>query len=245
MLAADRHNACKIESRHQVGLQSCELVKEDQYRSLTPIVPAQILQNQIESESSPFLHLFDNNKKLTSPLLGVPLSFGIQGLRNFVNSLSDLGINTSSVNCVSAIGGPNGLARESMLELMVNYGFRSRSVIHPHSFQSKTATIGENVQLLAGSIVGSFAFVSHNVIVNTGATVDHDCFVDKNSHIGPGATLAGEIHIEKNCFIGANSTILPKIRIGSNSIVGAGSVVTKDVTPGSVVAGNPARTLLK
>jgi acetyltransferase-like isoleucine patch superfamily enzyme len=33
------------------------------------------------------------------------------------------------------------------------------------------------------------------------------------------------------------------VRIGHDAIVGAGSVLTKDVPPGAVVAGNPARLL--
>jgi acetyltransferase-like isoleucine patch superfamily enzyme len=43
--------------------------------------------------------------------------------------------------------------------------------------------------------------------------------------------------------IGSNATILPGIVIGEGALVGAGAVVTKDVPPGAVVAGNPARLL--
>ncbi len=50
-------------------------------------------------------------------------------------------------------------------------------------------------------------------------------------------------HIGRHCFIGARSIILPGIVIGDGSVVAAGSVVTRDVPPGSVVAGNPARII--
>lgn len=49
--------------------------------------------------------------------------------------------------------------------------------------------------------------------------------------------------IGKRCFIGARSIILPGITVGDGSVVGSGSVVTKDVPPGSVVVGNPARVI--
>ena len=39
--------------------------------------------------------------------------------------------------------------------------------------------------------------------------------------------------------------ILPGVTIGPNAIVAAGSVVTKDVAPGDVVAGIPARPIAR
>lgn len=48
--------------------------------------------------------------------------------------------------------------------------------------------------------------------------------------------------IEDGVSIGSNSTILP-VRIGKKAIIGAGAVVTKDVPPGAIVVGNPARIL--
>ena len=49
--------------------------------------------------------------------------------------------------------------------------------------------------------------------------------------------------IGENCFIGGRALILPGVTVGDGCVVGAGSVVTRDVPPGSVVAGNPARVL--
>lgn len=53
----------------------------------------------------------------------------------------------------------------------------------------------------------------------------------------------GNIEIFDNVMIGANSTILYNVKIGPNAIVAAGSVVTKDVPPGTVVGGNPAKVI--
>ena len=48
-----------------------------------------------------------------------------------------------------------------------------------------------------------------------------------------------------NVFIGAKSTIMYGVKIGPNAIVAANSVVTKDVMPGTVVGGNPAKVIGK
>ena len=52
------------------------------------------------------------------------------------------------------------------------------------------------------------------------------------------------ITIHDNCFIGHGSILMPGISIGPNSVVAAGSVVTKDVPPGTVVGGVPARPIM-
>ena len=49
--------------------------------------------------------------------------------------------------------------------------------------------------------------------------------------------------VKKRASIGSNATILCGVTIGEGAVIGAGSVVTKDVLPGAVVAGNPARTI--
>jgi acetyltransferase-like isoleucine patch superfamily enzyme len=55
--------------------------------------------------------------------------------------------------------------------------------------------------------------------------------------------LYAHTRIGRRCFIGARSIVMPGVTIGDGSIVAAGSVVTKDVPPGTIVGGNPAKVL--
>ena len=206
---------------------------------------AKVVRDILLAEGSELVHLFDNNRSQKSPFSGIPISYGHEGMLAFIESLKDLHLNPSDIDCIAAVGGPYGAAREAMTLLMERYGFRSRSLIHKNAMISSSAHLGKNVQLLAGSIIGAFASIGDYSIVNSGANVDHDCIVGRNCHLAPRATLAGEVMVEDNVFVGTNATILPRLCICSGSTVGAGAVVTKDVPPGVVVAGNPARPLLK
>jgi len=46
-------------------------------------------------------------------------------------------------------------------------------------------------------------------------------------------------------FVGSDSMLVAPLELGENSSTGAGSVVTKDVPPDTVVAGIPARSIVR
>lgn len=51
--------------------------------------------------------------------------------------------------------------------------------------------------------------------------------------------------IEDDVWIGPNATVLKGVTIGSGAFIEAGSLVTRDVSPRSRVAGNPAKVIGK
>jgi acetyltransferase-like isoleucine patch superfamily enzyme len=55
----------------------------------------------------------------------------------------------------------------------------------------------------------------------------------------------GKIDIKDNVFIGYGAIIMPNVTIGPNAIVAAGAVVTRDVAPGDIVGGVPAKPIGK
>jgi maltose O-acetyltransferase len=54
---------------------------------------------------------------------------------------------------------------------------------------------------------------------------------------------ARPIAIGDNAWLGGGAIVLPGVTIGADSVIGAGAVVTRDVPPGVVALGNPARVI--
>lgn len=55
--------------------------------------------------------------------------------------------------------------------------------------------------------------------------------------------VVAPIHVGDRVFIGAGCTILKGVTIGDASIIGAHSLVNRDIPPGVLAAGNPARII--
>lgn len=75
-------------------------------------------------------------------------------------------------------------------------------------------------------------------------THDHD-YESGEVAAWKGKVRTGKIVIKEGAWVGARVTILPGITIGEKAVVAAGSVVTRDVAPGEVVGGIPAKPLMK
>lgn len=86
-----------------------------------------------------------------------------------------------------------------------------------------------------------------NDAVASGVTfINHDVIHKVFNQLDPARQCGkkyGCIEVMDNVFIGSNATILYGVRIGPNAVVAAGSLVTKDVPPGTVVGGVPARVI--
>ena len=54
---------------------------------------------------------------------------------------------------------------------------------------------------------------------------------------------AEPINIGDNVWLGGGVIVLPGVTIGRDTVVGAGAVVTKDLPPGVLAVGNPARVI--
>ncbi len=135
--------------------------------------------------------------------------------------------------------------RKKLVEKYSEYGFVFYTLISSSAKISKSATVGHGTVVQFGVNISANAKIGEFVKLNTLCNVMHDVVIGNFTTVAPNAVLLGYVNVGENCYIGANATILPNISIGNNAVVGASSVVTHDVPDGIVVAGNPARELIK
>lgn len=107
--------------------------------------------------------------------------------------------------------------------------------------------IGDNFAMTGGSICAAEKItIRKNVAVGANCTIadtDFHPLIPELRRQHPQEASTAPITIEDDVFIGMNSLILKGVTIGKGSVIGAGSVVTKNVPPGVIAAGNPARVV--
>jgi sugar O-acyltransferase (sialic acid O-acetyltransferase NeuD family) len=197
---------------------------------------AKVLNEALSGTDYRLVALIDNNDVI-SPFSELPVLKGTAGLDGWLERRGG----GKSLFAAVAVGGARGRDRLELMDVLSTRGMTLLTVVHRTAFVAVDALMAEGCQILAQAAVCSHVRLGSGVIVNTSASVDHDCLIGNGVHIAPGARLAGEVTVGDRAFIGIGSIVLPRIHIGEDAIVGAGAVVTKDVPPGVIVTGNPAR----
>ncbi|RYE42816.1 MAG: acyltransferase [Hyphomicrobiales bacterium] len=122
----------------------------------------------------------------------------------------------------------------------------SRCVI----YRASRVSLGEHVSLndfvhiwgAGGVQIGDHSLVAAHVTLTSQS---HDAAALAKGKLYRETTDDAPIVVGRNVWICSNATVLPGVTIGDGSIVAAGAVVTKDVPPGVLVAGVPARLVRK
>lgn len=122
-------------------------------------------------------------------------------------------------------------------------GVEWKSLVHPSAVVGRGVAIGPGSVVMAGAVIQDGARIGRHVIVNTGAVIDHDCRIGDFCHVAPNATLTGGGSMDPGALLGAGATLVGPARLGEDAVAGAGAVVVRDIAPGVVVAGVPARPL--
>lgn len=159
------------------------------------------------------------------PLLGSIDDYEIQPDDIFFNSIGDVAAKKKCINKILGRGGD------------------FITLIHPTASISEGTTVGRGCMISARagigteSEVGDFCLIQDNAIIGHDVHVGNFCRIDCNVVIIAGVTLEDDVCIHTSSVINHN------VHIGEGAKVGALSFVIRNVKPGTVVQGNPAKKL--
>ncbi|MBD3250595.1 MAG: acyltransferase [Candidatus Pacebacteria bacterium] len=129
------------------------------------------------------------------------------------------------------------LAKGSTLHMMARIFDPRHIKIGQDTIIGEKATLDGRKQLPSsqgGLEIGNHVDIASEVMIWTS---QHDLSSPTN------APIEQKVVIEDYVFIGPRAIILPGITVGKGAVVAAGAVVTKDVPPGKMVAGVPAKVI--
>ncbi len=108
------------------------------------------------------------------------------------------------------------------------------------SLVENDTTIGARTRIQADAYLTAYSTLEEDVFVAPCVVTTNDNYMgrtDKRLALLKGPT------IRRGARIGGGAVLCPGIEVGAEAFVGAGAIVTRDVPPGVVVVGSPARVL--
>jgi UDP-2-acetamido-3-amino-2,3-dideoxy-glucuronate N-acetyltransferase len=157
-------------------------------------------------------------------------------------------------------------ANDAPFRLIHGVTFGANVVVHPFANLygcriGDNSRIGPFVEIQRDVVVGANCKVQSHSFLCTGVEIEDGVFVGHgvmfvNDKTPRATTLDGKLQtdadwtllrtvVERRASLGSGAVVLGGLRIGAGALVGAGAVVTRDVPPGAVVAGTPARPLAR
>lgn len=119
--------------------------------------------------------------------------------------------------------------------------------------------IGEHCNICANVLIENDVVIGDFVTIKCGVQIWDGIELEDHVMVGSNVSFTNDMYprshnkewklmrtkVCKGASIGAGSVILPGLTIGAGAMIGAGSVVTKDVPPGELWLGNPAKFVRK
>lgn len=145
---------------------------------------------------------------------------------------------------VVCVGNPrNHTGRQRLVHRLGLPAERFATVVHPSAEIGSGCVVGVGSVLLAGTVLTADVTVGAHVAVMPQVVLTHDGRIEDHVTIASGVRLGGGALLRAGAYVGAGALVREGVTVGAGSLVGMGSVVLRDIPPGQVWVGAPARLL--
>lgn len=144
-----------------------------------------------------------------------------------------------------AVVRPSKLILKSHSKLLCHGHVQMFEAVRIECLENSFLEIGDKTYVNHDSEIRCRSHISigNNCAIAYGVLIQDSDYHTIYSEKGESQQQTKPVIIGNNVWIGANTIVLKGVSIGDGAIVAAGSVVTKEVPPGTMVAGNPARVI--
>ena len=137
--------------------------------------------------------------------------------------------------CYYIMGIANLKYRRPIIEKFVAAGALFTSFIHPDTYISPSATIGEGVVIAPGVNIGPKVSIGDFTLINSRSSMGHDTKVGSYNFICPNVCFSGFTTAGDENLLSINSASIPGIAVGSRNKIAAGMILDKNVGDDEVV----------
>ncbi|MGI9544564.1 MAG: acyltransferase [Cyclobacteriaceae bacterium] len=111
-------------------------------------------------------------------------------------------------------------------QAQISIGANTTVGYHTYIFASNRIEIGDNC------LIAPFVYL-----------VDSDHGIERNQLINKQPNITAPILVGNDVWISTGAKVLKGVRIGDGAVIAAGALVNEDVSPYTIVAGTPAKTV--
>lgn len=138
----------------------------------------------------------------------------------------------------------NVTAKKKCINKILDKGGDFITLIHPTAGVSKGTKVGRGCMISARAGIGTETEIGDFCLIQDNAIIGHDVKVGNFCRIDCNVVLIAGVILEDDVCIHTSSVINHNVHIGADAKVGALSFVIRNVKPGTVVQGNPAKRVI-
>lgn len=135
--------------------------------------------------------------------------------------------------------------RTRLYEEVKGRGYSFATYVSSKAFVWHNVEIGENTMIFENNVLQHRVRIGANAVLWSGNHVGHQTQIEDHCFISSHVVISGFCTVGRSSFMGVNSCVGDYLTIGEDCVVGAGAVVVRNLEPGKVYVGNPARPLDK